>query len=167
MFIFNPTPAESSVLAQIQQHESGGDYTAVNPKSGASGAYQFLDSTWRQVAQKTGVGTQYASAADAPPSVQDTNALWLLQNYGPNSTTSWGGPEGPPGGYPNPYSTAAIPGSSTQPIVDLSGDAASTSSADILSSLQSSMASIDLTNPITDAMLLAAGAVAVALMARR
>jgi hypothetical protein len=51
--------------------------------------------------------------------------------------------------------------------VDLSGDAASTSSADILSSLQSSMASIDLTNPITDAMLLAAGAVAVALMARR
>jgi hypothetical protein len=33
----------------IKQCESGGDYTAVNASSGASGAYQFLDSTWQSL----------------------------------------------------------------------------------------------------------------------
>jgi len=166
MYNYNPTPAESSVLAQIQAHESGGNYTAQNPTSTASGAYQFIDSTWQFASQHTGVGTQYATAAQAPPSAQDVNALWLLRNYGPNSTTSWGGSEGPPGGYPDPYQNASIPGASTQPIVDLSGDAASTSSADILSSLQSAVDSIDVTNPMTDLALAAAGVAAVWLAMR-
>lgn len=163
-YTYNPTPAEASVLALIQQHESGGNYTAQNPTSTASGAYQFVNTTWQQVAQQTGAGTQYASAAQAPPAVQDANALWLLRNYGPNSTTSWGGDQGPPGGYPDPYSTAAIPGSSTQPMVDLSGPAAATPTADILSSLQS--ASVDLTDPTTDLVLLAGAAAVVFLAAR-
>lgn len=44
--------------------ESGGNITAQNPTSTASGKYQFLDSTW------AGYGG-YARAKDAPESVQD------------------------------------------------------------------------------------------------
>lgn len=38
-----------SYFDQMAQKESGGDYNAQNPKSSASGKYQFIDSTWRQV----------------------------------------------------------------------------------------------------------------------
>lgn len=73
---------DSSVLQSIQACESGGDYTAVNPTSGASGAYQFLDSTWATLAAAQG----YASAADAPASVQDAAAQEL---YAQEGTTPW------------------------------------------------------------------------------
>ena len=50
--------------------ESGGDYTAVARGSTASGAYQFLDSTW------AGYGG-FRRARDAPPAVQDAKAVEL------------------------------------------------------------------------------------------
>lgn len=55
----------------VKQRESGGSYSAQNPTSSASGAWQFLDSTWG------GYGG-YSRAADAPPAVQDERArqLW-------------------------------------------------------------------------------------------
>ena len=55
----------------VKQRESGGDYNAQNPTSSASGAWQFLDSTW------AGFGG-YARAVLAPPEVQDEKArlLW-------------------------------------------------------------------------------------------
>lgn len=63
-------PADASVeaiLATIRQLESGGDYTARAGGSSASGAYQFLDSTW------AGYGG-YTRAYVAPPEVQDEKA---------------------------------------------------------------------------------------------
>jgi Tape measure protein len=92
------TPSESALLGVIRGRESSGNYGAQSQQSTASGAYQFIDSTWRMAAQATGQGTEYKHAKDAPQSVQDANALWLLRRYGPNSTASWAesGPYGAP-----------------------------------------------------------------------
>lgn len=62
----------SSLSGLVKQFESGGNYVAVNPTSGAGGAYQFVPSTWRQYAGQIGVDTTlYPRAELAPPSVQD------------------------------------------------------------------------------------------------
>jgi murein DD-endopeptidase MepM/ murein hydrolase activator NlpD len=60
------------VLATIREIESGGDYRAQSAGSTASGAYQFLDSTW------AGYGG-YTRAKDAPPAVQDAKAADYAQ----------------------------------------------------------------------------------------
>jgi hypothetical protein len=57
-----------AILRTIRQLESGGDYTARARGSSASGAYQFLDSSWG------GYGG-YARAYVAPPQVQDAKAM--------------------------------------------------------------------------------------------
>ena len=62
-----PTGPIAVVLETIRNLESGGNYQAHAAGSTASGAYQFLDSTWG------GYGG-YQHAADAPPSVQDAKA---------------------------------------------------------------------------------------------
>lgn len=56
----------------IGQVESGGDYTARNPKSSASGKYQYTEGTWTRYGG-------YECAADAPPDVQDEMAIKDLQ----------------------------------------------------------------------------------------
>ena len=61
-------------LQQIAQRESGGDIHATNPSSGASGKFQFLQSTWDSVAPAEYQGQP---AANAPEAVQDAAA----QNY--------------------------------------------------------------------------------------
>ena len=66
------------ILATIRQKESSNDYTAQNPKSSASGAYQFIDSTWQSLTKKYGIGTEYKSAKDAPPAIQDQIAQRYL-----------------------------------------------------------------------------------------
>ena len=60
-------------LADLVKHfESSGNYTAVNPSSGAAGAYQFVPSTWRQYGSQLGIDTSaYPTASAAPPAVQD------------------------------------------------------------------------------------------------
>jgi hypothetical protein len=65
-------------LSRIKSCESSGSYSAVNASSGASGAYQFIDSTWRTVPASAG----YRRAVDAPAWVQDAAARQLLVREG-------------------------------------------------------------------------------------
>jgi hypothetical protein len=58
---------DDAVLAAIRSIESGGDYEAEAAGSSASGAYQFIDSTWNDYGG-------YPRASDAPPKVQDRKA---------------------------------------------------------------------------------------------
>lgn len=64
------------ILQTIRSIESGGNYTIENPlpNSSASGAYQYIDATWKAVTTKYGIGTEYSRAKDAPPRVQDAVA---------------------------------------------------------------------------------------------
>ena len=81
-------------LACVRHHESDrgayphiNGYGAQNPRSSASGAYQFIDSTWRNVSARSGHGG-YPTAASAPWYVQDAVALWLYNNGG---KSAWNG----------------------------------------------------------------------------
>ena len=82
----NAADTGSATLEAIKQCESGGDYTAVNASSGASGAYQFLDSTWQSLSASAG----YSTASSAPESVQDAAALEL---YAAQGSTPWAASE--------------------------------------------------------------------------
>lgn len=66
-------------LEQIAQDESGGNYSAQNPRSSASGKYQVLDGTW------DGYGG-YARAKDAPPHVQEQ---WAREAYAKSGSRPW------------------------------------------------------------------------------
>ena len=59
-------------MSVVAECESGGNLTAKNPRSTASGLYQFLDSTWEWV---TGLP---APASAYPKAVQDSafRKLW-------------------------------------------------------------------------------------------
>ncbi len=57
-----------AVLATVRTLESGGDYSARATGSSASGAYQFIDTTW------AGYGG-YPQAWQAPAAVQDAKAI--------------------------------------------------------------------------------------------
>ena len=82
-----PAPAQNdsggnsgvAILERIKKCESGGNYQAQNKSSTASGAYQFLDSTWNNYGG-------YAKARLAPPSVQDRKAV---ETYNRSGTRPW------------------------------------------------------------------------------
>lgn len=68
------------ILETIKKRESGGNYQAQAAGSTASGAYQFINSTWQAATKKAGIGTEYASAKEAPKEVQDTVAKSMVQD---------------------------------------------------------------------------------------
>jgi cell wall-associated NlpC family hydrolase len=68
-----------AALATIRQLESGNDYTAQAAKASASGAYQFLDSSWRTWSARAGYPDVYARAYLAPPHVQDAAAAAYIK----------------------------------------------------------------------------------------
>jgi hypothetical protein len=57
----------TAILYGLRMTESGGNYSATTRLSSASGAYQYLDSTWNHYGG-------YARAKDAPRAVQDAKA---------------------------------------------------------------------------------------------
>jgi hypothetical protein len=69
----------NSHLKQIAQRESGGDIHATNASTGASGKYQFLQTTWDSVAPSQYKGQP---ASSAPESVQDKAAVKLYNTEG-------------------------------------------------------------------------------------
>lgn len=69
----------NNALATIRHRESRGDYTAQAKGSSASGAYQFIDSTWQAATRQAGIGTQYQRAKDAPPEIQDRVAAHQVE----------------------------------------------------------------------------------------
>ena len=70
------------------------NWNAQNPTSSASGAFQFIDSTWRTVAAQIGA-SQYPRASSAPPAVQTAafEHLWAggagAHHWNP-SRSCWG-----------------------------------------------------------------------------
>lgn len=68
------TGTTAQILATIRLRESNNNYQAQARGSTASGAYQFINSTWRSVSRKFNVGTEFERAVDAPPAVQDAVA---------------------------------------------------------------------------------------------
>lgn len=68
------SPIEA-VLATIRQVESGGRYDGPPNTGGASGAYQYIDRTWRTWAARAAIDTfRYPHAYLAPALLQDTVA---------------------------------------------------------------------------------------------
>jgi len=82
--------ATNAFLECVKHRESRGNYSAVNPSSGAGGAYQFLQTTWNNTAAHIGrydlVGVHPSQAS---PADQDLMANALLNWYG---TSPWAGP---------------------------------------------------------------------------
>lgn len=81
------THHERAFLTCVKAHESRGDYKAQNRTSSSSGAYQFIDSTWRgnaRWAMWKGLfpARGYKKARHAPPWVQDLVALHSLRHGG-------------------------------------------------------------------------------------
>ena len=66
-----PVVGLTDAMLCVSEAESGGDYQAENPDSSASGAWQFIDSTWESV---TGLP---APASAYPRDVQDAAAVEL------------------------------------------------------------------------------------------
>lgn len=62
--------AAAEAIKDIESKGSGG-YSAKAPGSSASGAYQFVNDTWRSASAAAGYGGKYQTARDAPPEVQD------------------------------------------------------------------------------------------------
>lgn len=67
-----------SIPGYIVQCESGGNWTAVNPSSGAGGAYQIMPSTWQAYG---GTGTPQ----DASPAQQSAIAAKIWASSGPGA----------------------------------------------------------------------------------
>jgi hypothetical protein len=67
------------VLATIRQRESGGDYGIKSKSSSASGAYQFIDSTWQGLTKQANLGQEFKSAKEAPKEVQDAIAKYYVE----------------------------------------------------------------------------------------
>lgn len=79
----------ASLKARIRFCESSNNYAATNPRSTASGAYQFLDGTWRGIPKSITGGT--TRAMYATPAQQDAAFDWL---YARSGSSPWASSQG-------------------------------------------------------------------------
>lgn len=77
----------NSFLACVRNRESRGNYSAVNPSSGAGGAYQFMPGTWAGAGFAARYGVPRAELAT--PAQQDAAAAEL---YARSGRAPWAGP---------------------------------------------------------------------------
>jgi len=63
-------------------NESGGDYNAVNPKSGAIGKYQIMPANWSQWAQDAGLSADAKPTPENQEIIADAKLRPLFQKYG-------------------------------------------------------------------------------------
>jgi len=83
----------NAFLACVVRRESRGDYRAVNPSSGAGGAYQFLQTTWNNTVRNAGRGDLAGiHPSNASPADQDAMALHL---YNWQGRSPWAYPASP------------------------------------------------------------------------
>lgn len=73
-----------AILLAIRNCESSNNYSAQNPTTSASGAFQIEDATWANYGG-------YAKAKYAPPAIQDARAL---QIYNSSGTSPWSASQG-------------------------------------------------------------------------
>jgi hypothetical protein len=89
----NISTSTADILKTIRTRESNGDYTTPNKAgaSSASGAYQFIDSTWQGLTKKYGIGEEYSRAMEAPPNIQDSIAAKYVEDIlaRHNNDVSW------------------------------------------------------------------------------
>lgn len=101
-----PGGSLGSLMNAIRSQESGGNYRAVNPHSGAMGGYQIMPfnlSSWSQGALGRNVSRNEFMSS---PAIQDAIARWQLGNYlkkygAAGAAVAW---YGGPGAVKNMYS---------------------------------------------------------------
>ena len=77
-------PQGGSWMDTLQQQESGGNPAAKNPRSSATGSFQFIDSTWLKFAEANpnlfqGMNRDQILAARANPGLQRMGAEWYAK----------------------------------------------------------------------------------------
>lgn len=147
-------------LDLISQYESNNQNVynylyATNPqKFSAQGYYQITNTNWNNIAPLLGIDTSlYPTAITAPQDVQAEVAAYLLTQTSAG-ISNWGG---------NPQLMAALSAAGLQtsgavtgngtaggPLVDLSGNAATTPTASIMDQLTAAGASVGLSPSTTD-----------------
>ncbi len=83
----NPAGPSAAQWAALRNCESGGNYGAINPSGLYTGAYQFHQATWDEVARSAGRGDLVGVRPDqADPASQDHLAQVL---YGQRGSSPW------------------------------------------------------------------------------
>ena len=169
-------------LNLISQYESGnqnkvnylyGQLTPQGLPQTAQGYYQITNKNWSNVAPLVGIDTSvYPTAMSAPQSVQAQVASYLLtqtpagisnwSNYNPQLAAALNAAGMQTSGPVVDFGITSAPGG-TAPLVDLSGSAAATPTADILNQMSASVGGALGTDAITGGLVLAAGIAAAAL----
>lgn len=151
-------------LALISQYESGNQNVAnyqYGPGSTAQGYYQITNTNWTSIAPLLGIDTSvYPTAMSAPQSVQAQVAAYLLTQtpagvsnwsaYNPSLASALSAAGLQTSGQVTDFGTA---GGAT-PLIDLSGVAATTPTADLLSQLETTTASVFGTDTSTAGLIL-------------